>query len=269
MKCIKCGTEFNEGIFCPECGHKYDEAEIARLEKEKKEQQAREKAEKERLAKEKAEKEAKERAEREAREREEREAREKAERERIAQEKNEAEERRKAEEERKAKERAEEEKRIAEKKREEERLRKEKQEIEARTFNGTVYADKEEAALAKSESEQIEILKQKLLSTKKQDERRQIIADFGEPPKIFENQKRYEALKIKAEMEPPKSVLINWIYGITVLVAFVLVIALNSGAVYNAAMVWAGFGIWIWVIWKIVLVVKSKKKDYYLNIKHI
>lgn len=25
MKCKKCGTEFNEGIFCPECGEKYNE----------------------------------------------------------------------------------------------------------------------------------------------------------------------------------------------------------------------------------------------------
>ena len=27
MKCVKCGCEFEEGLFCPECGAKYDEKE--------------------------------------------------------------------------------------------------------------------------------------------------------------------------------------------------------------------------------------------------
>jgi thiol:disulfide interchange protein len=37
MKCTKCGYEFKEGLFCPECGTKYDEAEAKRIEVEKQE----------------------------------------------------------------------------------------------------------------------------------------------------------------------------------------------------------------------------------------
>lgn len=58
MKCQKCGTEFNEGIFCPECGAKYDEREVERAESEEKEKLRLEfektKLEQERLAVEKA-----------------------------------------------------------------------------------------------------------------------------------------------------------------------------------------------------------------------
>lgn len=34
MKCLKCGYEFREGLFCPECGTKYDEEEAKRIEAE-------------------------------------------------------------------------------------------------------------------------------------------------------------------------------------------------------------------------------------------
>ena len=44
MKCANCGTEFNEGLFCPECGTKYDEyesklAELRKAEEERKRQE--------------------------------------------------------------------------------------------------------------------------------------------------------------------------------------------------------------------------------------
>lgn len=41
MKCIKCGFEFDEGLFCPECGTKYDEILAREIEeKEKAEREA-------------------------------------------------------------------------------------------------------------------------------------------------------------------------------------------------------------------------------------
>ena len=47
MKCLKCGYEFSEGLFCPECGTKYDEEEAKRIEaqriKEEQEEREREK----------------------------------------------------------------------------------------------------------------------------------------------------------------------------------------------------------------------------------
>ncbi len=44
MKCANCGTEFNEGLFCPECGTKYDEYEskLAELRKAEEERKRRE-----------------------------------------------------------------------------------------------------------------------------------------------------------------------------------------------------------------------------------
>lgn len=227
MICNKCGHEFSAGIFCPECGARYETSE---------EVSKKEKAEAERIAKEKAEAE------------------------RIEHERQEAEAKRKAEEERIIKQQA-----------EVEKARQEQQALQERTYKGTIYESREEAAIAREDEERVENLKKQLLSTKKQDERRKMIAEFGNPPMTAESKQRYDALKAKAEQEKPKSIIINWIYGITVLIAMIPAVALNveNGAVYYVAMVWAGFGIYIWVIWKIVLFVKSRSKKYYLNIKHI
>lgn len=228
MICSKCGHEFSAGVFCPECGTRYETPEEEVLKKKK--------AEVERIAKEKAE------AERIERERQEAEAKRKAEEERIARQQAEA-----------------------------EKARQEQQALQERTYKGTVYESREEAAIAREDEERVESLKKKLLSTKKQDERRNMIAEFGNPPMTAESRQRYDALKAKSEQEKPKSIIINWIYGITVLIAMIPAVTLSveNGAVYYAAMVWAGFGIYIWAIWKIVLFVKSKSKKYYLNIKHI
>jgi len=253
MKCVKCGCEFTEGIFCPECGNKYNAEEAAKIERER--------IEAEQLARERA-----------AREKEEQEkaAREKAEAERIAKEKAKAERAERERQEAEAKRKAEEE-RIAKQQAEAEKARQEQQALQERTYKGTVYESREEATIAREDEERVESLKRKLLSTKKQDERRKIIAEFGNPPMTAESRQRYDALKAKSEQEKPKSIIINWIYGITVLIAMIPAVALSveNGAIYYVAMVWAGFGIYIWIIWKIVLFVKSKSKKYYLNIKHI
>lgn len=62
MKCTKCGCEFSEGLFCPECGTKYNEEEAKiqqeRLTKEREVELAQAKVEQERLAKERVEQEA-------------------------------------------------------------------------------------------------------------------------------------------------------------------------------------------------------------------
>lgn len=45
MKCVKCGYVFDEGMFCPECGTKYDEEEAKRLEAEQLEAEKKKKEE--------------------------------------------------------------------------------------------------------------------------------------------------------------------------------------------------------------------------------
>ena len=76
MKCKKCGTVFEVGVFCPECGTR-NEAEISPEEQAKKQEE-------ERIAKEKNEREEKEKRELEL-------ARQKTEQERIAKERAEKE----------------------------------------------------------------------------------------------------------------------------------------------------------------------------------
>ena len=47
MKCVKCGYVFDEGMFCPECGAKYDEEEAERIEAEQREAEKKRKEEEE------------------------------------------------------------------------------------------------------------------------------------------------------------------------------------------------------------------------------
>lgn len=141
MKCIKCGFTFDEGLFCPECGTKYDAEEEKKRIEEMKRQYEREEQEKQRIyQKEEQERELKRQEEREKRELEK--AKAKVEQERLAKErvereaevlrlrKEEAE--RKAEEERKAKEE-----------------QREKEDRLSRTFNGIEYQTKEEMEAVK------------------------------------------------------------------------------------------------------------------------
>ena len=65
MKCTKCGFEFDEGLFCPECGAKYDEEEAKRIENEALEQEKIRKEEEKKEEEEKKRKEEEEKAQRE------------------------------------------------------------------------------------------------------------------------------------------------------------------------------------------------------------
>lgn len=262
MKCKKCGNEFDEGIFCPECGTKNEdkpqmsEEDIKELERQQQERIEREHQEKERQEQERREK------ERLAKERQQQE------KERLERERKEAEVKAK---EREARAKAEQENAEAK------RLEQEnaKREMESRTVKGVMYKTFEEAEQARNEHKKIDLLKEKLLSTKSQKKRQEIFSEFNEPIEIRETKFRYDLLADKINTVPPKSEMVCKIYGYTVLVMFVIcmvdaMIATDEMSTLGLiSMLWAGFGCWIWPIWKIVQVIKSKSANHYKNIKKI
>lgn len=247
MKCKKCGTEFDEGIFCPECGMKNEEkSQLSESNIKEKELQEQERREKEQLEKE----------------------RKQQEKDRLERERKEAELRAK---EREAKAKAEQENAEAK------RLEQEnaKREMESRTVKGVMYKTFEEAEQARNEHKKIDLLKEKLLSTKSQKKRQEIFNEFREPIEIRETKFRYDLLADKINTVPPKSEKLCKMYGYTVLIAFV-VYMVNSMIAGNdlstvglICALWCGFGCWIWPIWKIVQVIKSKSANHYKNIKKI
>lgn len=142
MKCIKCGCVFDEGVFCPECGTKYDAEAEQKYEEDLKKRREIE------------EQEAQKRKEEEAREQEIRRQEEKEKRE-LEKEKA------KAEQERLAKERAEKEVELLKQQNEKMRMEQEiaahnaekeriQQEKLSRTFNGILYDSIEEMNIAKA-----------------------------------------------------------------------------------------------------------------------
>lgn len=237
MRCKQCGTYFEEGIFCPECGTKmeaedttefvYDESEKSKEEHEKP------KREKQSVEEEKGE-------DGEAQRREEKNRLEEA-----------------------------------------ERLIRENpmRDLENRTVRGTVYKTVEEANAAKAEHDQIDILKEKLMLIKSQKRRREVFNEFKNELKFMDAKKRYELLKVKVETPTPLSEKALNIYGITVLSSILIfiyiVLAFNetvTGILERIEIIcfaWGGIGIWIWIIWKIVLMVRQRKSSYYRNIKDI
>lgn len=249
MRCSKCGFEFDEGVFCPECGAKNEmETEKAKgkiLEEKRKEEW-------------------------------ERKERDKIEQEKQRRECNERMLQAKIEQERLAKERIETEERLAKEKKKQERLSLEKVHLKARTYNGIVYADEREARLANEENGKIDALKQRLIPITSQEARRKILTEFEtkETIQTVEAKKRYDLLKVKIHQEKPKTNFYNFIYGISVILAIVITMIMGTmGSVENAfffiIVLWYGIGIPVWIIWKILLIIKSRGKKYYLYIKDI
>ena len=166
MKCTKCGTIFEEGLFCPECGAKYDEEEAKLAEqKERERAEAERLAEEQRKEEEKVEKQKKREAELE---------KARLEQEKVAKAQEIELARAKIEQERLAKERAEQEAEVLRLKKEEaerKAIEKEKAKAEqlskeerlSRTFNNVEYQTKEEAEAASIayEREQERIKQQK------------------------------------------------------------------------------------------------------------
>lgn len=147
MKCTKCGNVFEEGLFCPECGAKYDEEEAKLAE-----QREKERAEAERLAEEK-------RKEEEQKKREAELEKTRLEQEKLAKEQEVEVAKAKVEQERLAKERVEREAEVlrlkkeeAERKAVEEENAKTEQLVKeerlSRTFNNVEYQTVEEAKAA-------------------------------------------------------------------------------------------------------------------------
>lgn len=250
MKCSKCGTEFSEGIFCPECGTKNVTEEMLKKEAEKT-------LESERILQEKLEA---ERAEAEQKMREKFEA-EQAEVEQKMREKFEAEQ---AEAEQKMREKLEIEQANSEKS------------VSLRTVRGVVYKTIDEAELAKREHAMIDNLKNQLLTIKSQKKRQKKFSEFKTEMKTFDAKSRYELLKGKMIQKQPLSEKANAIYGWTVFVASIawIVIAIveenvDTSTWFYVMFFWSFLGVIIWSVWKIVLFIKSKGKNYYKNIKKI
>ena len=129
MRCAKCGCVYDEGMFCPECGTKYDAEAEQKYEAELKHQQEIE--EQERQKRQEEEEKAKEIKRQEEKEKRELEI-----------------EKAKAEQERLAKERAEQEAEVLKLRKEEAKRKAAEEEKLSRTFNGVEYQTVDEAKAA-------------------------------------------------------------------------------------------------------------------------
>lgn len=247
MKCSNCGVEFNEGIFCPECGTRNDNENADatsdfNVENEKADvEKAKATAEKAKAEAEKI----------------------KADAERV---KAEAERAQAAVEREKA---------------EVEKIKKaqanlEKEDFLNRTVRGTVYKTMDEAELAKKEHNMLDVLISQLVTLKSQKQRQGKFGEFNVEINTVDVKNRYELLKAKIMQKQPLSEKANAIYGVSVaiaLVAWILGVLMDVDVETSTwlliTFMWSGAGLVVWPIWKIILFVKSRSKDYYKNIKKI
>lgn len=145
------------------------------------------------------------------------------------------------------------------KRQEEEKAR---QHIEACTVKGVVYNTLEEADRARYEQKTIDELKEKLLHEKSRKRQQTLLDEFDNNLQIPVEQKRYEDLKsIYANKDLSHK--LNFWYGISIVVCLVIAMIVDStsdGSLFPT--LWAAFGIWIWPVWKIVLVIKNKRRNH-------
>lgn len=249
MKCNNCGADFSEGIFCPECGTKNLEAEqIFQKEQERQE----EIAEQERLIEEKrkAERIAEEKAEIEKREQE-REKQEQLRKEREIQ------------------------LQVEKAKAEAERIASENLRIdqENRTVRSTMYKTIEEAERARREHGAVDNLISQLMRIKSQKKRQKLLREFGDNIETVDARSRYEKLREKVNRKRPLSEVFCKLLGFVVLgsfIVFCIICMYDSESIIGQylCIIWM-LGLPVWVVWRIVIFVKSMRKDYYKRLKDI
>lgn len=161
---------------------------------------------------------------------------------------------------------------IEEKRIEQEKLKKD---IENRTVRGITYKSLEEAEQAKADNRELEALKLKLLEIKSQKKRQEILKESALELTTMDAQNRYNLLKTKVNMEVPILEKTNKIYGVSILVTLfitiVLVMTLDGEANFigKFCIMWTGFGLFIWPVWKIIQIINSKRVGHYKNLKKI
>lgn len=245
MKCRKCGFVFDEGIFCPECGEKNAENI---LEEQTAEQQKELLKKQEQL---------------------------------IEQEKNNLILKKELAEQTERVKKEENERLAKEKEIEIHNLEKEKILIAQRTYAGITYRTEEEAILAREDNEKVEALKNRLLRTRKQTDRKKLCDSFQETLTNPMAKQRLELLQEKTDKKMPIGILLNWIFdGISFgagIILFIIVIILaciapDADISMIIGLIWMIFGMIttpVAVVWTIISIIIISRKNYYRNIKHI
>ena len=271
MKCLKCGTEFEEGVFCPECGNRVISEDtnntlvmptMSAEDREHQLQVMREKTEQERLALERANaaRDAQAMADQKDREHQLQLMRERTEQERLATERVAADR----------------EKAMAAKQLERERIALEREKIS--------QTESEKRELINFENRKIDGLKSALMATKSQDKRREIFYAFNDQLETFEARGRYQRLKDKVDIEEPQSIKVKKIYGSSIIAAFtifwvgaivwsIITKGANTPIVIDVIgtilfLHWFFGGI-IWIVWSVIEGIKRKMKGHYLYIADI
>lgn len=146
--------------------------------------------------------------------------------------------------------------------------------LERRTIRGRIYDTVEQAEIAREENNIIDRLKSRLLTTKSQKKRQIIMSEFRYEFTNVEAKERYALLQDKVSVNEPKGILICRILGISILFSILMILILGmmqfiDNPIFYIFVGWYAFGIWVWIIWKIILIVQRFSPYHYSNIKKI